>query len=113
MDKNNLGGWPWPLSTVHGKEFEETDIGNLANTYIHNSDKFIHGVYFLLQEGRIVYVGKTGNIRERLSQHSNGEKLWSQFFFIQCEEEEIDKLEAHYIAKFRPAYNINLIPRLE
>jgi excinuclease UvrABC nuclease subunit len=94
----------WPNTKQNGKEYNEADIVEQSAPYIHNSQQ--SGVYFLLDCDRIVYVGKTIDVKNRLKQHSDSDKIWNRYFFIRCDREEIDRLEAYYILRFRPKYNI-------
>ena len=67
------------------------------------------GVYFLLHEGRIVYVGQSMNCWRRIGQHeSDPAKRFDAFYVIRCEPPELDRLEAVYIAKFQPPLNAQL-----
>lgn len=64
-------------------------------------------VYFLIFEGEVVYVGKTTTGLARVYAHVNS-KLFNQIFVIECEEDDLDKVEAKYILKYNPMYNTNM-----
>jgi hypothetical protein len=100
----------WPNTKDHGKEYSRAEIIEQSAPYIHNTNYC--GVYFLLDCEEIVYVGKSVDVRNRLKQHSdNLNKVWNRYFFIRCDREELDRLEAYYILRFRPKYNI-AIPKV-
>jgi len=62
----------------------------------------VGGVYFLIYEDEIIYIGKTKNIYERIYHH----KIQFDFFtIIKCEELNLNELERQYIMKFEPKYN--------
>jgi hypothetical protein len=64
------------------------------------------GVYFLLAQGSIVYVGQSKNVLGRIAAHrSEREKCFDRVFVIECRPAELDHLEALYIEKFAPVYN--------
>lgn len=63
------------------------------------------GIYFLLMEGEVVYVGQTTKLMSRLYKHQRDGKAFDAFSFIQCKKEELDELEATYIDAFLPVYN--------
>lgn len=67
------------------------------------------GVYFLMQGHEVVYVGQTGNIKERLKAHkAEKKKVFDMVRFIaDVPSELLDMLEAYYIMKCKPAYNKN------
>jgi hypothetical protein len=65
------------------------------------------GVYFLLQGNRIVYVGQSGNVHVRLESHRReGTKKFDRYAIVECGAKKLDALEAKYIAKYSPKYNI-------
>jgi hypothetical protein len=108
----------FPNTKDHGKEFDAGEIIENSAQYLHRGWEYC-GVYFLIDCQEIVYVGKSINVKNRLRQHSESgqygmeyEKNFNRFFFINCQLEELDELEAYYILKFRPKYNIS-IPRGE
>ena len=62
------------------------------------------GVYFLVHEKEVVYVGQSSDIFTRVSTHSK-EKIFGRFAFVPCEPELLDKLESLYIHTLRPKLN--------
>lgn len=69
----------------------------------------IIGVYFLLRDDEIVYVGQSGNILYRIACHRHdGEKEFNRIFLIECPEAQMEHLERLYIAKFTPKYNVKM-----
>lgn len=87
-----------------------------ASDIIENSSAFLHkwrysGIYFLIHDEEIVYVGQSVDVKSRLDQHSRGDdvhdpKLFNRYFVIMCDTSELNNLEAYYINKFHPKYNI-------
>lgn len=64
------------------------------------------GVYFLLDGGRVVYVGQAKNVNQRLKMHKiDPDKAFDSYAWVACEEEHLDTLEALYIMSLRPALN--------
>jgi excinuclease UvrABC nuclease subunit len=83
------------------------------------------GVYALLRDGVVVYVGQGKKMVARVEAHRSnwGRKstpswmpvslrgvLFDQVFVMPCCVEDLDRLEAMMIAKYRPKYNIKLKP---
>jgi hypothetical protein len=74
--------------------------------------KRVSGVYFLLKDQEIVYVGQSVHIPSRLDYHlrDNDSITRSEFFdsyhYIECEPEHLDMLEAFFIRKFNPLFNV-------
>ncbi len=62
------------------------------------------GVYFLIAEGKIVYVGESGNVYKRLVDHCRSAKF-DKWHYIPCTADERKLLEARYIDTFRPLLN--------
>jgi len=64
-------------------------------------------VYFLLQGEQIVYVGQSKSAMTRIATHwQERTKKFNRVFFVQCKEYELEHLEALYINKFQPLYNV-------
>lgn len=69
----------------------------------------IDGVYFLIQNKKIVYVGQSHNVMVRVYDHLNkGEKVFDSFNYIETNTDDLDLLEAEFIVKFNPKYNNKL-----
>ena len=64
------------------------------------------GIYFLLDAGEVVYVGKSINVGGRIREHRRDKlKTFDKFAFVQCKPEDLDETEARYIQEFQPKYN--------
>jgi predicted GIY-YIG superfamily endonuclease len=61
------------------------------------------GVYFLIKDNNIIYIGKTKIGVRRVCQHRD--KNFDSFSFLKCQKEEIDIIESYFIKKFKPMYN--------
>lgn len=83
------------------------------------------GVYALVREGAVVYVGQSKNMLSRVSAHRSnwGRKstpawmpasirgmLFDQVFIQPCPVDRLDRLEAEMILRYRPRYNIRIKP---
>lgn len=64
----------------------------------------VNGIYFLIKDGVVVYVGQSNNILTRVSTHSTFEFDSFNYFEVSSKK-RLDNLEAYFIAKFKPAYN--------
>lgn len=60
-------------------------------------------VYFLLQDGEVVYVGQTAHGLSRPFSHHD--KVFDEVKILFCEPEELDLIEDKYIQKYKPRYN--------
>ena len=61
------------------------------------------GIYFLINDDEVVYVGQSSRISRRIPEHLTSKKFNRIFLLIVSEN--IDKLEMNYIHKFKPKYN--------
>lgn len=66
------------------------------------------GIYFLIKQDEIVYVGQSIDIFRRIGRHKAEGKEFDSFSFIQCEKEKLDYYESIYIGAFVPEQNYNL-----
>jgi len=75
---------------------------------IKNSIDFtpVIGVYFLIHENIITYIGKSTHIRRRVIQHQNDGRVFNAYSFILCGVDELDIIEKLYIRLFDPKENI-------
>lgn len=62
------------------------------------------GVYFLINNGKVVYVGQSVNVFARMMYHQNGRKFDS-FAYVPCATKHLDVLESLYIHCLRPPEN--------
>ncbi len=63
------------------------------------------GVYFLYDQGTLVYVGESNNIYGRIGQHiQSGEKKFDSFEIYPCNDRK--RLEGFLIETLKPKYNI-------
>lgn len=71
----------------------------------------ICGVYFLIKDCEVIYVGQSVNIHSRIDEHDRV-KDFDTFTYIECEKENLSYLEARYISKFKPKLNYDSKGRL-
>jgi excinuclease UvrABC nuclease subunit len=64
------------------------------------------GIYYLWDGERVLYVGKSTNVRRRLREHARAEIPFIQAFFDPCTADELDSREMAAIREFRPTLNI-------
>lgn len=62
------------------------------------------GIYFLIKNLKIVYVGQSLNVIRRSGQHPD--KDFDRFSWVLCKRSELDDLERAYIKAFDPPLNI-------
>lgn len=60
-------------------------------------------VYFLLNDGEVVYVGQTKNGLIRPLSHRD--KEFNEIKILYCDSDELDITEDKYIQKYKPIYN--------
>jgi hypothetical protein len=63
------------------------------------------GVYFLVQDQEVVYVGQSVNVYLRIAQHVD--KKFDKYAFVPCKAELLDRLESLYIHTLKPRLNGN------
>ena len=66
----------------------------------------VSGVYFLVKDSKIVYIGQSVNVHVRIADHG---RQWGKDFdsvaYIACPQDMLDKLESIYIHAIRPPLN--------
>lgn len=66
------------------------------------------GVYFLVKNDLVVYVGQSVNVHARIAQHV-GQKDFDKYAFVQCSPDALDKVESLYIHFLRPSLNASCV----
>ena len=91
-------------STFGMRELHEEDV--LAMSAPSNSTT-VCGVYFLIHDEEIVYVGQSSNLLARVESHKVGadRKVFNKVAFIEAPRPWLDTVEAFYIQRFDPPYN--------
>ena len=68
-----------------------------------------HGVYFLIKNKKIIYVGKSGNVIRRIGRHiGDGKKNFDAVTYIEIPDRYIadtNHIELSYIQKIKPKEN--------
>lgn len=67
------------------------------------------GVYFLIHDNDVVYVGESLNVYSRINTHAlDKDKTFTHYYVIFCPPEHRKELEKSYIKDFSPVYNVAL-----
>jgi hypothetical protein len=61
------------------------------------------GIYFLIKDSRVVYVGQSTNVYARIDKH--GTKDFDAYAYVPCRRENLDAMESRYIHLLRPPQN--------
>lgn len=64
------------------------------------------GVYFLLKNRKVIYIGKTTRWPFRLKQHLAQCMDYDNVRFIECHESRLGGYEIRWIRRFNPEYNM-------
>lgn len=87
--------------------YTEDNILDIQNPPRRDGKYPVAGIYFLLLNSEIIYVGKSINCYERIRVH-RGSKNFDDFKILKINRNEIDFmpiLERHFITKFNPVLN--------
>lgn len=66
----------------------------------------VSGIYFLCKENKVVYVGQSTQVAQRVGNHICC-KEFDYIYYIRCPKSELDYLETRLIEAIRPKYNFN------
>lgn len=70
------------------------------------------GVYFLIRDGVIVYVGQSSKVYARIDRHRDT-KHFDRIAVLECAASDLLRLESIYIKKFKPILNVVGIDRYD
>lgn len=102
------------MAEVAGKPLNRDRLRFLELSNLHSEDKIVStafaarpssGIYFLIRDKKIVYVGKSVNVHARVATHQK-QKEFDQINFVECPVEQLHQIEQLYIRKFNPELNI-------
>jgi hypothetical protein len=66
-------------------------------------------VYFLLLDGRVQYVGQSNQIYLRVANHWQNKKIpFDSWTWVDCDEADLDLVEAAYIRMLKPPHHVGL-----
>lgn len=98
---------PRVLNALAGTEFTHADVVAGATSYDGAS-----GVYFLIRDGEVVYVGKSVYVFDRIGKHRREGGAWfDSFNVLRCPIDQMDALEEKYILALMPKMNTALTYR--
>lgn len=67
---------------------------------------FTIGVYVLLQDSEVVYVGQSIDVSQRIRRHvKEGKKIFDEVRVIEYEKQDLLQRESELISLFKPKYN--------
>lgn len=66
------------------------------------------GIYFLLRKNEVIYVGQSVDVLGRISRHRREGRAFDAYAYIECAQDEMDRLERLYIRAFVPEENMSL-----
>lgn len=95
------------------KEEQEKSLTEILKGKTKNIQN-LSGVYFLIYEKEVVYVGSSQSAISRIDHHRKGNKIiFDYHYIISCNKKNLAPLENHYIFKFCPKYNKMLSNKTE
>lgn len=65
------------------------------------------GIYFLIKNYEIIYIGKSCAVDRRISEHMES-RDFDAWYWIACPKKDLNELERIYLNKFMPHLNIDL-----
>jgi hypothetical protein len=96
------------FDSLDGEDYIPTkfDDNYLRRNRYSVASRRISGIYFLMEFGRIVYVGQAVDLGYRLAIQLRRFSCVTHFSILRCEEPDLDLWESYYILKFQPELNL-------
>lgn len=94
----------FPARVLAAIEAADYNVGDVLDGAIHAEQSV--GIYFLIREGEVTYIGQTKDVFLRLSKHRRDGRRFDAYNFLHCPESELDRLERMYIEAFMPKENM-------
>jgi len=65
------------------------------------------GIYFLMDDSEVVYVGQSVDIESRVLIHvKEGRKRFQHYSFFECDIDDLNEMESYFIWYFQPRLNV-------
>ncbi len=82
------------------------DISYNKNTNMYDISKGIYCVYFLINNKKVVYIGKTSQFRKRISVHKSSKKYkFDSYYIAYSNHVDYSRHEEILIKSLKPKYN--------
>ncbi|MBY8335191.1 GIY-YIG nuclease family protein [Qipengyuania pacifica] len=89
---------------AYGSIPKQGDPVHLSQFFL--EDRRFPAVYFLWDDGVLVYIGQSKTLKWRIETHlTEGKKVFDSVSFIRCTIDRLMEIEGHFIQKFAPKYN--------
>ena len=62
------------------------------------------GIYFLMNDNEVVYVGQSIDIHRRINKHKES-KTFDKIYYLEVDKQNLDEIEKKYILEYQPIYN--------
>jgi hypothetical protein len=81
-------------------------VKKITSTAIPITEFLRCGIYFLINDGVINYVGQSVAVENRISSHRVDRRIpFDRVFVLKSKREKLDVMEAYFIDKLKPPYN--------
>jgi hypothetical protein len=91
--------WSFDSSSWGGESFDVSE-----NSLVIVQDRDVCGVYFLIQDEAVVYVGQSVNVYARMKQHAL-DKVFDRCLFLPIPQQYIGFVEQFFIGQLKPVLN--------
>ena len=69
------------------------------------------GIYFLIRDDQVIYIGKSNDVYSRVSEHRARGREFTKFSVVPCDPAHLSDIEAAYIKLFKPVGNRTHTPK--
>ena len=100
----------WPALAKAAGDVPATIEGVAGLLELPNPARFSPGVYFLVFESEVVYVGQSMRPVGRIMDHlKEKQKIFDRCYLLPVAESDLVRVEAAFIRELRPIYNTQLL----
>jgi hypothetical protein len=96
----------WLKANASRFYFTDAQILDAAQPELRLSSKWdAGGIYFLIRNGKIIYVGKSHNLSLRINQHRRAGVDFDSLTWFEAPQFYLRDIESHYIHRIKPSMN--------
>jgi hypothetical protein len=113
-EEEGITAWEWLERNYERFLYSPSHICSAASPYPSRhkgaTRRDPSGIYFLLSDGKIFYVGLSIHVFARIDQHRNEGMTFTHFWYFKAPKLLLSEIELFYIHAFEPPLNIKYPP---
>lgn len=106
--------YPIPLDWLKAncRRFYYTEAEIMTAASSDSIPDYVGGIYFLVCNNKIVYVGQSKNISHRIGEHVDSGRKFNKVAWFEAPALFLTDIEMYYIERINPEWNVRRLPSI-